>query len=130
MRRRLDQPKKQTLREIEKLWYAKLAEDGFQDIEVISKNKRLLKEWDSNFFRNNFDETQYLATKAYYEEAWILLDEYEFENETHKEIWALHCEGITEREIAKKVTVYKKSMVHYVITLIAKRVKRKKNETR
>ncbi len=110
-------------KQLEKKWYKKISKD-FQDIENTNNETRLLKEWDSNFFRNNFNEIKYEATVQYYKNARRLLLTYPFENKTHEEIWRLHCEGITEREIAKRIRRYKKSMVHYLISNISRLIKK------
>ena len=119
------------LKELEKIWYQKLIDNGFEDIEVTSEPGRPLKEWDFNFCRvvkgegKNIDLPLKIAsTRQYFIQARKLLDTHKFKNQDYKEIWALHCEGVTEREIAVRLKVYKKSMVHYVIKEIAKWIKR------
>lgn len=114
-------PKDQRYKDLEKIWYDKLKQEGFQDAE--DRNTGLLKEWDFNFFRNQFDPIQYSATLRYYEEARRLLLSYTFKDEGHKQVWELHCEGLSERTISSKISRYKKSMVHYIIAHIAKHIK-------
>jgi hypothetical protein len=93
-------------KKLEKLWYDKLKSEGFEDIEHASS--RNLKEWDLNFFRNQFCTIKYETSMEYYEKAKDLLLTFEFKNELHKKIWELHCMGLTEREIADKIQIYKK----------------------
>lgn len=92
-------------------------------MEDTSKEQRLLKEWDSNFFRNNFNEVNYRATQIYFEEAHSILHNFVFESEIQKEVWRLHCEGLSVREIASQIKSYKKSMVHYLIRNLSRMIK-------
>lgn len=108
---------------LQKIWYKKLESSGFNDIEDTRSDDRLLKEWDFNFFRNQFNQTVYEAKLIYYERAHSLLHTYEFKSPVHRQIWKLHCDGISERKIAEQVRYYKKSMVHYVIDQISRAIK-------
>jgi hypothetical protein len=113
--------KDRAYKELEQIWYSKLKAGGFEDIEQ-STGDRLLKEWDSNFFRNQFCKVKYEATLGYYNKAKQILLSYGFKNEIQKTIWELHCTGISERKIADQIGKYKKSMVHYIISNIAKQI--------
>lgn len=99
--------------------------DGFEDIEDPTKAERPLKQWDFNFFRNNFSQVSYRTTLEYYEEARNLLDTPCFESDSHREIWAMHCEGMSEREIADHLGIYKKSMIHYIIAKYVPLIKKR-----
>jgi hypothetical protein len=113
--------KDQAYKQMQQIWYDKLKEGGFQDIE--NNQTGLLKEWDKSFFRHGFNIIQYASTLNYYERAREMLFSYEFKNIYHKRIWTFHCDGLSERKIALKVRKYKKSMVHYIIAHIAKTIK-------
>lgn len=110
-------------KKLEKVWYEKLKLTGFDDIEDTRTEQRMLKEWDFNFFRNQFNDIEYESTLGYYESAKHLLASYSFKDETHMKVWELHCEGLSERDIAGQVGKYKKSMVHYIICNISKVIK-------
>jgi hypothetical protein len=110
-------------KKLEKVWYDKLKGEGFEDIENTQTSDRMLKEWDFNFFRNQFNQVQYESTLEYYERANRLLSSFGFKNEVHRRIWELHCEGQSERKIASQLTKCKKSMVHYIISNIAQQMK-------
>lgn len=110
---------KPEFKELQKVWYEKLADQDFKDIEAGN----FLKEWDSNFFRNNFNQIKYDCTVQYYKKGRELLLTYPFENPHQRQIWELHCDGLTIREIARQVKSYRKSMVHYVIEKIASTIK-------
>lgn len=109
---------RERLKRLEKIWYDRLKSTGFNDIEDTDVG--LLKEWDTNFFRNRFVQVKFDATTEYYSCAHHILLHHEFKNENHKRVWELHCQGYSERKIAQMIKVYKKSMVHYVIAMIAK----------
>ena len=113
-------PKDPSYRETQKIWYAKLKKGGFKDIE---DQNGFLKEWDFNFFRNQFNSVEYEATLGYFAQAREILISYSFKNETHRKIWELHCEGLSERSIAFRIRKYKKSMIHYIIDHIAQQIK-------
>lgn len=106
--------------ELQKCWYAKLRDDGFEDIEDDHGRPR---EWDFNFFRNKFDPIKYQTTLIYYEWARFVLNNYRFKNELQKAIWELHSEGLSERKIALKIKKYKKSWIHVIIAGIANEIK-------
>jgi len=116
-------PKDQSYKKLEQLWYDKLKKEGFQDIENTKTDERLLKEWDFNFFRNQFNLIQYESTLGYYDQAKEILVSESFKSEIHKKVWELHCEGLSERSIAVRVKEYKKSMIHYIIANIASKIK-------
>jgi len=110
-------------KKLEKIWYDKLKNEGFHDIES-GREDRLLKEWSSNFFRNKFNQIKYESTVAYYDAARKILVSHKFKNAIQQKIWEMHTEGISEREIARTLKMYKKSMVHYVISQISKLIKK------
>lgn len=123
-------------KKVQDKWYEKLKDEGFQDIENTQHEERPLKKWHFNFFRNGRKsdramETnpaqrtliEYRSTADFYQQASALLFTYRFENKTHKKIWELFCEGMTERHIAKKIKIYKKSTIHLVIKKISMSLK-------
>ena len=115
------------LKKLQKIWYDKLAEEGFNDIEDTSTERRPLKNWDVNFFRNQGYEaiiTKHTTTLDYFKHAEALLEKYQFKNDGHRLVWELHCKGFKEREIAELVGIYKKSMVHHIIAPISRLIKK------
>lgn len=113
--------KDQQYKDLQKLWYNKIQQGGFKDIEDTKTG--LLKEWNFNFFRNQFSRVKYESTLEYYEKAKQILLSYGFKTDTQKRVWELHCEGFSERKIAVVVKTYKKSMIHYIIANIAREIK-------
>lgn len=115
-------PKRQDIPTLEAIWYEKLKQSGFDDIEDLSTSHRRLKSWDS-FKCQNIDPNRIEVVKLYFEKATDLLNENNFENWEYREIWKLHCDGLSEREIAVQFPKYPKSTVHWVIRKIRKDIK-------
>lgn len=121
---------------LEKLWYGKLKEEGFDDIECTHHSKRLLKEWDFNFFRNTFNPLKYESTLSYYSQAREFLVHENililigvivpspFKSAIQRKVWELHCEGYSEREIAEKIGVFKKSTIHTLVKELDQLIKK------
>lgn len=99
-------------------WYEKLKKEGFDDIEDTRNDERRLRSWHSLKYQD-IDPLVAQSIRGYYEKAKLLLLRHAFYNEHQERVWALHAEGMTEIEIAKRVP-YKKSMVHYIIGNLAK----------
>lgn len=127
-------PKNQNLQKLIKDWDRKLKESGFNDIEERDTDR--LKSWAGNVALNNeicdrSRKTDYKhkygytsltwkeSQEEYYRIAGQCLHEAEFKSEKHKIIWQLHCEGLTNKEIADKINA-KKHQVKYAINRMAK----------
>lgn len=92
-------PKQQNYRQLKKVWYKKLAQSGFIDIETKSG---LLKGGStSSKFNNKTSRATQTAKQQYYYMANELLNTHTFDSELDKAIWAYHAEGISVRDIAK-----------------------------
>lgn len=104
--------KPKTYKELKKVWYQKLAKEGFEDIESDESH---LKRWSSDVFNRKVVTEQYggwQAKAAYYNMAEQLLQEHEFTTEREKTIWEYHTNGISIRdivEILRKARVKKMS---------------------
>lgn len=98
------------LNKLQKLWYAKLKSQGFHDIE---QDNGMLKDWSSKFYTSQFKETNGTRTEdkivinsakaEYYRLAEHFLNSYKFNNKLEHNIWDLHSQGKSFREIAKKL---------------------------
>lgn len=94
------------LKELEKVWYAKLKQSGFEDIEDERYPDKPLKSYSSDLIeskpsrRKNFFKR---TTADYYALARRLLETFQFESTLHKRIWSLHCEGLSKRQIEAKL---------------------------
>lgn len=106
--------KQADLKSLTKVWYDKLKDEGFDDIE---QDEDTLTTWSSVFYKSQFvndsslgndTKTRY-ETKAvineakaqYYRLAEHFLNDHIFQTRLEKNIWALHVEGKSYREIAK-----------------------------
>jgi hypothetical protein len=131
----------QTLKQLTKLWYAKLKKQGFVDIE---QDEIYLKRWSNEFtrkdenvnnrstfnvkpkkVRNKKDEFQ--GKHDYYYYASHFLNEHKFESERDRIIWEYHTSGISMRNISKLLKRVKikisRDTVNRVISNLAERMK-------
>lgn len=89
-----------TLKELQDVWYAKLASKGFKDIEQPDQN---LKVWSSHYSLQ-YDPDTYHAKARYYELAGQFLYDYKFKNKRQKLIWKMHSEGAFIVDIVTAIT--------------------------
>jgi hypothetical protein len=61
----------------------------------------MLKQWHSTMFIHRFDKERFEAKQTYFEHASNFLHTHRFELHIDREVWALHAEGKSLREIAK-----------------------------
>jgi len=93
---------------LQKLWYKKLKDSGFEDIEDFEGCRILKRSFSAYTWQHtqqDFDEIQdyfRLAGQFYYE--------HRFENKLEKEIWRLHSEGVSYREIAEILRTHKQKV--------------------
>lgn len=109
--------KQQSLKELQRIWYAKLKQSGFVDIE--KKNGQLMSPTSSNtfldrhsVFRKMSDEnrletalTARQALEDYYRLARQFLHDFQFKKPYHKKVWELHSEGYPHKGIALKLNL-------------------------
>lgn len=94
MSKKRKDPEYEALKDV---WYQKLKDDGFNDIET---DEDRLKEWSTRFYLSaNADLWQ--AKAAYYYMVQKFLNEHSFESTLDKVILEYHNEGIGCRPIAK-----------------------------
>ena len=100
-------------KEIQTYWYGRLKDEGFDDIEDTNSPMEKLKSWHS--FRFTHDDLDHFETRrAYYDRALEFLHSHSFESERDMSVWALHCEGVSIRNIALKLSI-KQYQAHRVI---------------
>lgn len=80
-------------------WYAKLAAEGFEDIETGDEHNGLLKT-DKRIEDGRGDE--YAASAEYYRRAGVFLHHREWTDERERQIWELHAAGTGMNEIARQ----------------------------
>jgi hypothetical protein len=104
-------------KELQDEWYAKLANDGFDDIEqdedhlkrwtVHRVNRLLYPEMRNETYRgaqNPRSSAQRIAEKEeYYRLAGFFLHDYDFKDELERLIWEMHSEGMSSRETSHKL---------------------------
>ncbi len=107
MRRKLSEYEK-----LKKVWYKKLADSGFVDIE--SNSDRISSTHVSRFSGlkkyGEFSNEWRASKEMYYRYATSFLNEYQFETELEKTIWEYHSNGMSSRQIAltlKNVGLFK-----------------------
>lgn len=83
-------------------WYRVLAKDGFVEQEDVSSPKEFMKAWHDNKFKK-LTPDEFAAKQAYYTKARHFLLEHKFVNKLDKEVWAMHAEGESYRDIAIKI---------------------------
>lgn len=96
------------------IWYAKLAKDGFEDIE--DKDSRNLKKWSVKLVLH-VPQVAREAREQYYRMATDFLNDYKFKSSLEKIIWEYHANGMGVRDIADtlkkaKVIVRTAAWVH------------------
>lgn len=101
---------KTNLDSLKALWYKKLKESGFTDIE--DNQERLIDYHNNRFLDKN--PLEFESQRRYYELAGQMLHTYNFRDSEQKTIWTLHCQGKSNQTIAKHVARSK----HYVFTVI------------
>lgn len=88
---------------LEQKWYKKLAESGFVDAEDTSREDMPLKAWHDQYFRRRYNVTTFAAKQSYYQRCQDFSHSYNFTDLHEKRVWDLHCEGVSVREIGKKL---------------------------
>src|ERR1700677_4499612 len=85
---------------LKKVWYTKLKESGFHDIETKDDN---LSGGTTNWRFNSKFTSRYShqSKQEYYYQANQFLSRFNFDSELHKSIWAYHVEGLSIAEIVK-----------------------------
>lgn len=101
--------KKKQLKEQQDIWYKKLKDEGFEDIE---QDEQSLIRWDSHYFRTRYPDNTFRAKEEYYRLAGSFLHSHDFKSEKEKQVWELHAKGLPGTEIfielrKRKVKIYK-----------------------
>ena len=96
---------KPDLKELVKIWYAKLKESGFKDAERFLNDhcEPVLHYWDSTYFSTSgaVRPEEFEARQEYFYKATQFLNTYQFKSQTDHHIWRLHSEGMGLRGISK-----------------------------
>lgn len=90
------------LKALQKKWYKKLKDKGFNDIEYPLNPRQELKEYHDSFFKKRYSPEMFVQKQRYYELASQLVYTLKFNSERDKKIWAMHAVGTDYATIAKK----------------------------
>jgi hypothetical protein len=82
-----------------------LEEVGFDDIEQIDERKEdyFLKSWDSSHFQLRFTPDTFRDAQDYYYYSEHFLQCHKFRNDVERDIWRLHIEGKSLRDISADI---------------------------
>ncbi len=98
--------KERDLIALQKEWYKKLADDGFEDIEYFDHSMEprdmMVKEASKLALTH---AQKFTATEQYYIEAGQFYWSHAFSSPLNKQVWFLHSEGIPHRKIVAKLGV-------------------------
>lgn len=110
---------------LKKIWDKKLKDSGFQDIEgdhdiVITSGVLSARRF---FERNTYDS--FRNKERYYQLAGHFLHEHNFQTYLDKEIWRLHSEGLSYRDISEQIKVLKKTQICKVVKTLKEQMLKK-----
>ncbi len=91
------------LKELQDLWYKKLKDDGFKDIET---SEYFLKWPVEGQIQQNLHENRSRYNEAkqdYYRLVGYFLHDYDFKVDKEKLIWEMHAEGLSLRKISMEL---------------------------
>lgn len=108
--------KRNKLKDIEARWYLILKKSGFNDIEDTKHPLRPLKTWHGLKWSRVSPELCN-AKREYFENAARFLWIYEFESLMEKDVWGLHSEGFSIREIETKLSI-SRNQVHKIVVYL------------
>lgn len=86
------------VRRLQREWYARLRDDGFDDIEYGREDGALKVACREN---RGLDALAYESTCEYFSRAEEFLYRFEWQDDEQRAVWRLHVEGASLREIAK-----------------------------
>lgn len=106
-----NQHEEEDLKSLQKKWYKKLKEDGFNDIEDVDSPREYLKIW-STHFHYQYTPEEFQEKQEYYQLAQNFLHAYDFAwipgksiiNWVDRDVWKMHSEGQSYRKIADVLT--------------------------
>ena len=117
-------------KKLQRKWYSKIAKKGFEDIE---KDGDLLKEYHAYYIHAQYEETKDTAKAEYYRLAGGFLYTHKFKDQKSRAIWELHADGVSIRDIEKKLKsrkfkTYRDEIDHIIRDLAEIMLGRKKSK--
>lgn len=113
---------KASYKKLKARWYAKLAAEGFNDIETAAGD---LKQGSNRIAVREKSPIVLQAKAEYYQMAYGFLNSYRFDSHIDRIIWEYHSNGLSARSISKILTAAKviKTKNHTSIWQIVKRLR-------
>jgi len=103
-------------------WNKKLEKYEDCNIENYNREEPTLKHWD-NFHFKKVSASEYETRTTYYANARALLITGKFRTRLHLQIWGLHSEGLSLREISAAIkNKYNKDTINKIIKEIKKQM--------
>lgn len=91
-------------KKLQKEWYEKLAESGFNDIENTEDEYAPLKDtYSTSGWKRALSDPRNVQKEEYFSNATLFLDTYEFVKQKDEIVWRLHSEGMSNRSISKEL---------------------------
>lgn len=124
-------PKKLDPKNLKAVWYKKLKDAGFSDIEQEDGN---LKKWSTpksiSSVRKDPSLLKMAGDMEYYRLAGHFLNDHSFSSELERVIWEYHSNGMGVREIAAelkqvKVSTLSKTQIHGIVKRLTWAMKRR-----
>lgn len=113
------------LKKLQKEWYKKLEDTGFNDIEKNESSEYNVKRPVSKRFTEKnklFRKGTWVVKQEYYDMALEFLNVYPFPRELDKVIWEYHANGLTVRDISQ--TLLKTGITLNPTGAVARRIKK------
>lgn len=102
-------------KKLQKEWYGRLKDEGFQDAETMREDTMTLKSWHSLYFFSRYGDSpeKIQMGKRYFDLASAFSHEYKFTSEIEKKVWSLFSEGTPCYQIYQilKITEWKARMI-------------------
>jgi len=96
------------LKALQKHWYKKLKDEGFNDIEDTNSPRELLKQWHSTYFYRHYTVETFQDKQDYWRTCSRFLHSHTFQTVHEKKVWELYCDGQSLRQIADQLRTKKK----------------------
>lgn len=111
--------KQLNLKQLTKVWYAKLKKSGFVEAEDTNSVNEFMKQWDDYHFRSMHSPEKFQEIQDYYQLATEFLGVHEFNDKQERNIWQLHADGFSIRQTATKLRL-QKDKVHKILRRLKK----------
>lgn len=115
-------------KQLQRKWYNKLKDSGFEDIEDTNSPKELLKSWHDIYFHKRHTFVSFRALQIYYQNCRSFLNTHPFQSHTERMIWQMHTDGYALRQISIQMKALAYKANKDTIGKIINRLKAEMNE--